>query len=127
MLFMCVFFQYVPKESFKYFSIYFQRNLTKFVIKLHERKTTALLCSWFCGVMLAIVCATVKGIVFKQFTLGKAQSKSESLGLEKGNISQETDQLVVWTIGKPRVPLKFDFAGAPRVSLRVLQLGISIL
>ena len=48
---MCVFFQYVPKESFKYFSIYFQRNLTKFVIKLHERKTTALLCSWFCGVM----------------------------------------------------------------------------
>ena len=80
-----------------------------------------------CCQILAIVCATVKGIVFKQFTLGKAQSKSESLGLEKGNISQETDQLVVWTIGKPRVPLKFDFAGAPRVSLRVLQLGISIL
>ena len=66
-------------------------------------------------------------MVFKQFTLGKAQSKSESLGLEKGNISQETDQLVVWTIGKPRVPLEFDFAGASRVSLRVLQLGISIL
>ena len=75
-----------------------------------------------CCQILAIVCATVKGMVFKLFTLGKAQSKSESLGLEKGNISQETDQLVVWTTGKPRVPLKFDFAGAPRVPLTVLRL-----
>ena len=35
-----------------------------------------------CCQIWAIVCATVKGMVFKQFTLGKAQSKSESLGLE---------------------------------------------
>ena len=35
----------------------------------------------------------MKGMVFKQFTLGQ-RYKSESLGLEEGIIFQETDQLV---------------------------------
>ena len=37
-------------------------------------------------------CATVKGMVFKQFTLRDIVYKSESFGLESGIIFQDTDQ-----------------------------------